>query len=76
MLYTVRMEQQGIDIEKYPGEWLALEPGTWRVVAHSFILREAKEKAVAKGVEHPSMFSCPTADHPYVGHGVILSRKD
>ena len=68
------MEQEGIDIEKYPGEWLALDPDTHRVIAHSMILREAEQQARDLGVERPAMFSCPSADHPYVGHGVILSR--
>ena len=57
------MEQQAINIDQYPGEWLALEPGTLRVVGHSMILREVKQQAVEKGVNRPSMFSCPTAEH-------------
>lgn len=69
------MEQQAIDIEQYPGEWLALEPDTLRVVGHSMVLREAEEMGKKLGVERPMMFSCPTADRPYVGHGVILSYK-
>lgn len=70
------MEQQAIDIEKYPGEWLALEPGTLRVAGHSMSLREAKQEAIENGVKRPMMFSCPTAERPYVGHGVILWKEE
>ena len=70
------MEQQAINIDQYPGEWLALEPGTLRVAGHSMVLREAEEEAHKNGVERPMMFSCPTAEHPCVGRGAILWREE
>lgn len=63
-----------IDLDRYRGEWLALEQGSYRVVAHARSLSTAKKRAHQKGVEHPAMFSVPDEDHPFIGRGVILSR--
>lgn len=65
-----------LDLDQYKGQWLALEPGNYRVVAHASSLSVAEKRAHQKGVKNPAMFPVPHSDHPFVGHGVILSRGD
>lgn len=73
-VHKKKKEMVPIDLDRYKGEWLALEPGSYRVVAHAASLSLAEKHARRKGVKKPAMFPVPNADHPFVGHGVILSR--
>lgn len=63
-----------LDLDRYKGEWLALEQGNYRVVAHARSFTTARKRALQQGVEHPAMFSVPDEDHPFIGRGVVLSR--
>lgn len=63
-----------LDVERYQGQWVALEPVSYRVLAHDFSLQKAEKRAHDKGITRPIMFSVPDSGSLFVGHGMILSR--
>ncbi len=58
-----------IDEGAYRGQWLALDPETFAVIANADSLREAKQQAQEKGVRHPLMHSVPESDGYFIGAG-------
>lgn len=53
----------------YRGQWLALHPETFAVVAHASTLRQARAAAVSQKVAQPVMHSVPETDGYFVGAG-------
>jgi hypothetical protein len=58
-----------VDEGAYRGQWLALHPETFAVLAHAKTLREARAAAVAKGITQPLMHSVPESDGYFIGSG-------
>ena len=52
-----------LDLDRYQGEWLALEPESYRVVAHATSLSLAEKRAHQKGIKRPAMFLVPDANN-------------
>ena len=55
-----------INLTKYKGQWLALDPDTHEVVGHGRSLRAAERQAAAKGLTRPVFFGVPESDGYYV----------
>ncbi len=53
----------------YKGKWVALQQDEVTVISSGKTLKEAMEKAHAKGYERPIMFRVPKNDSLYVCHG-------
>lgn len=58
-----------LDLRRYRGEWVALDPTTHKVVANNASLREAERKAAARGVKKPVFLPVPETDAYFVGAG-------
>lgn len=69
-----KQKNEVLDIDRYRGEWVALEPKSYRVLAHAVSLGTARQAAIEKGVERPVMFSVPESGDLFIGHGAIISR--
>ncbi|PIR91811.1 hypothetical protein COX74_02995 [bacterium (Candidatus Gribaldobacteria) CG_4_10_14_0_2_um_filter_41_16] len=53
--------------KKYKGLWVALKKDEKTIVASGETIKEALEKAKARGYEKPIMFRVPTEIMPYIG---------
>jgi hypothetical protein len=56
-----------LDVRKYRGQWVALDPRTFQVVGHGHSLIAAERQATAKGVMRPVMYGVPKSDGFFVG---------
>lgn len=61
-----------IDSDKYQGEWIALNPKTDKVVAHSRSLVEAEKAAKEKGIARPLMYAVPKQNAIFVGGNIHI----
>ena len=60
------IEMPPIDEGKYRGEWLALEHGTHKVVAHGTILKDVMAEAKEKGYNDPIIHGVPKTDIHFI----------
>lgn len=66
-LKSQRGSPKRLDVSKYKGQWVALDPSTYQVVGHGRSLRSAERQAMAKGVTKPVMLGVPKSDGFFVG---------
>jgi hypothetical protein len=66
---------KAIDVTKYPGEWLALDPQTHEILGHSRSLPSAIRQAAKKGVARPRMLGVPKSDAFFVGAPHIVKSQ-
>ena len=67
MRYADHMKVLRLDVRRYRGQWVALDPKTREVVAHGRTLKAARATAKRKGVEHPVFHGVPESDAYFVG---------
>ncbi|MBI4022005.1 MAG: hypothetical protein HY372_01485 [Candidatus Andersenbacteria bacterium] len=58
-----------IDETKYRGQWVALDPRTYRVVSHDPVFKKARARAKRRGIERPLMHGVPKSDGYFIGGG-------
>lgn len=56
-----------LDLEKYRGEWVALEPKTRRVLGHGPTLAVAERQAVERGVKRPLLMPVMQSEGFFIG---------
>ncbi|MBW3541129.1 MAG: hypothetical protein KY476_12745 [Planctomycetes bacterium] len=56
-----------VDVRPYRGQWVALHPKTYEIIASGSSLHEAEEAAVARGVSTPVLFPVPHSTAFFVG---------
>lgn len=56
-----------IDLRRYEGQWIALDPKTHAVVSAKPSLKAAEDDAKQRGVAKPLLFPVPPADAFFVG---------
>lgn len=56
-----------LDLDRYRGQWLALDPKTRRVVASGRTVKAVREAARRKGLTQPVLHGVPTSDAYFVG---------
>ncbi|MBI4022048.1 MAG: hypothetical protein HY372_01720 [Candidatus Andersenbacteria bacterium] len=56
-----------LDIDKYRGQWVALDPDTNEVLAHASSLDEAETQGVERAGKQPMMYRVPETDAFFVG---------
>lgn len=59
-----------IDEREYAGQWLALDPKTYEVLAHDRSLQKARAAARRRGVAWPLMHGVPASDGYFVGQSM------
>lgn len=64
-----------LDITNYHGQWLALKPGTDKVVGHGKTLEAAEEIARQHGVSKPAFFRVPRDKGIWIGSPQIVQQK-
>ncbi len=62
-----------INEAKYRGEWVALDPKTYKVVGHSKSIRAATAAAKKKGIESPVLHGVPKSDGYFIGGGSAVT---
>lgn len=55
-----------LKIDRYRGQWVAIDPKTNKIVSSAVSLREAETKALGRGVRRPIM-PVPESDAFFVG---------
>jgi hypothetical protein len=56
-----------LELDKYRGEWIALDPATNEVLGHGASLNEAERQAAQQGIEQPTLYRVPETDAFFVG---------
>ncbi len=58
--------------KKYKGMWVALLDDEITVVGHGKTLKEAKEKALENGHDHPIFTKMPADNSSYIGGALLF----
>lgn len=61
------MKVPRLNLHRYRGQWVALDPRTHRVIAHDITLQVAERDAVMRGTQKPLLLSVPKSDTFFVG---------
>lgn len=56
-----------LDVSGYLGEWIALDPETYAVVAHDRSLQTVRDQAREKGVDRPLLYRAPESKAAILG---------
>lgn len=67
MRYADRMKASRLNLRRYRGQWVALDPRTHRVLAHHAALQIAEREAVKRGTKKPLLLPVPKSDAFFVG---------
>lgn len=66
---TVRPRRPRIDVTRYAGQWVAVDPITYAVAGHDRSPKQAGQAARKAGVSEPLLLFVPTSDAYFVGAG-------
>jgi hypothetical protein len=61
------LQQVRLAFKRYPGEWLAVHPETYKVLSHHRSRDRAKLVAEKSGVPHPQLMQVPKGSRFFVG---------
>jgi hypothetical protein len=67
MKHRTRPPRVPIDVRKYVGRWVALDPRTSKVVADGASVTEARRQAILCGTVRPLLMMVPKSDGYFVG---------
>ncbi len=60
-----------IDVRRYAGRWVALDPVTSQVVADAPTVREARHEAIRRGTKRPLLMVVPKSEGFFAGTSAV-----
>lgn len=63
-----------LNVDKYRGKWVALNPITQEVFGANQVLEQAEQEAKRKGLKRPLMYPVPQDDAIFIGGHIRILK--